>query len=242
MSEAASSPTNGPSLSAEPAAINPRRLQADAPPDAASYSSQGAVFERFAIRELLEKWVLYRDAGEWGSFATVWHDDGYMMATWFQGSATEFIRISREGFEKGVNILHLLGGTTIQLERTRAVAQTKMTISQRASVEGVPCDVLCTGRFYDFLEKRHNEWRIVLRRLIYEKDRLDVVDPSKTLSLDTQLLESFPVGYRHLAYLQTKIGYTVKKNLPGLHGPEVQALYGYGARWLATGSLTGAKD
>jgi hypothetical protein len=29
-----------------------------------------------------------------------------------------------------------------------------MTISQRGLVQGVLCDVVCTGRFYDFLEKR----------------------------------------------------------------------------------------
>ena len=33
-----------------------------------------------------------------------------MMATWFQGSAEEFIAVSRAGFEKGVSILHFLGG------------------------------------------------------------------------------------------------------------------------------------
>jgi hypothetical protein len=197
--------------------------------------------DRQAIREVIENWVVYRDAGDWERFGSVWHDDGYMMATWFQGRAREFIAVTRQGFEKGVNILHSLGGTTIDLADTRAVAQTKMTISQRAPVDGVLADVLCTGRFYDFLEKRGGKWAIVLRRVIYEKDRLDPVDPSATLALDKQLLESFPVGYRHLAYLQTKIGYAVRNDLPGLTGPEVRALYEYGNRWLASGSLEGAK-
>jgi hypothetical protein len=102
--------------------------------------------------------------------------------------------------------------------------------------------VLCTGRFYDFFAKRDGAWKVVLRRLIYEKDRLDIIDPSKSLKLDAKLLGSFPEGYRHLAYLQTKIGYRVKKNLPGLKGPEVQALYALGRQWLAQGTLEGAKD
>src|SRR5579871_2345237 len=83
-----------------------------------------------AIRELLENWVVWRDAGDWKRFRTVWHDDGRMMATWFQGSADEFIRVSREGWEKGVRILHFLGGCSIELAGERAIAQTKMTISQ----------------------------------------------------------------------------------------------------------------
>jgi hypothetical protein len=189
--------------------------------------------ERLAIRELVENWAVWRDAGDWERFRTVWHDDGRMMATWFQGTADEFIAKSREGWDKGVSILHFLGGTSVDLAGSRAIAQTKMTISQRGDVDGVRCDVVCTGRFYDFLEKRGGKWGVVLRQPIYEKDRIDPVDPAAKLSLDRALLEKFPRGYRHLAYLQTRIGYTVKDDMPGLKGPDVEALYARGKAWLA---------
>jgi hypothetical protein len=155
-----------------------------------------------------------------------------MQATWFQGTFDEFIKVSQEGYAKGVRILHFLGGSSIDIKGKRAIAQTKMTISQRANVDGVMCDVVCTGRFYDFLEKRKGRWGLVLRQPIYEKDRLDPLDPSATLKLDQKLLASFPVGYRHLAYLQSRIGYKVKTDMPGLDGPEVDALYAKGAHWL----------
>jgi hypothetical protein len=192
---------------------------------------------RLAIRDLIENWVVWRDAGDWERFAGVWHDDGRMMATWFQGPASEFIRVSREGFARGVRILHFLGGTSIDVAGDRAIAQTKMTISQRASVDDVMCDVVCTGRFYDFLERRAGRWGLVLRQPIYEKDRLDPIDPAATLALDKDLMSQFPEGYRHLAYLQTRIGYQVKRDMPGLTGPEVEALYACGRRWLEGGAL-----
>jgi hypothetical protein len=191
--------------------------------------------DRLAIRDLVENWALWRDAGDWERFRTVWHDDGRMMATWFQGPADDFIRVSREGFERGVSILHFLGGTSIDLAGDRAIAQTKMTISQRAPVDGVECDVVCTGRFYDFVERRSDAWGIVLRQPIYEKDRLDPVDPSASLSLDEALLDRFPAGYRHLAYAQTRIGFDVKDDMPGLVGADVEALYARGVRWLQGG-------
>ncbi|HUO73175.1 MAG TPA: nuclear transport factor 2 family protein [Solirubrobacteraceae bacterium] len=196
--------------------------------------------DRRRIRDLVENWAVWRDAGDWERFATCWHEDGFMMATWFQGPATDFIRVSREGFERGVSILHFLGGTSIDLadDCTRAIAQTKMTISQRAAVHGVDCDVVCTGRFYDFLERRRDRWGIVLRQPIYEKDRLDPVDPAAQLTLDSDQLARFPLGYRHLAYIQTEIGYTVKPDMPGLTGPGVQRLYRRGADWLAGEPLT----
>ena len=181
----------------------------------------------------MENWAVWRDAGDWDRFRTVWHEDGRMMATWFQGPADDFIRVSREGFERGVSILHFLGGSSIDVAGERAIAQTKMTISQRAAVHDVVCDVVCTGRFYDFLEKRGGRWGIVLRQPIYEKDRLDPVDPAARLELDGAVLAGFPLGYRHLAYAQTAIGYEVKPDMPGLTGAEVQRLYAQGASWLA---------
>lgn len=191
------------------------------------------LLDRLAIRDLVENWAVWRDAGDWDRFATVWHEEGWMSATWFQGPARDFMRVSQEGFAKGVRILHFLGGTSIDLEGERAIAQTKMTISQRAPVHDVLCDVVCTGRFYDFLEKRQGKWGIVRRQPIYEKDRIDPVDPAAALRLDQQALAALPEGYRHLAYMQELIGYKVKRDMPGLIGPEVEKLYGEGRDWLA---------
>jgi hypothetical protein len=190
------------------------------------------LIDKLAIRELIENWAIWRDAGDWERFETVWHEDGVMMATWFQGPAKEFIRVTQEGWAKGVSILHFLGGSSIELRGNRSVAQTKMTISQRGPVQGVLCDVVCTGRFHDFLEKRAGKWGIVLRQPIYEKDRIDPVDPAARLELDQAALAKLPSGYRHLAHIQLGIGYKVKMDMPQLTGPEVEALYARGAAWL----------
>ena len=189
--------------------------------------------DAFTIRDLVDKWVIYSDAGDWDRFAVLWHPDGWMSATWFQAPAANFVKARREGWEKGVSIIHFLGAHTADIVGNRAVAQTKMTISQRAPVHGVLCDVVCTGRFYDFLEKREGRWGFVRRQPIYEKDRLDPVDPKASIELDQALLNRFPEGYRHLAYLQTQVGYVVKeKGMPGLKGPEVEKLYAEGKAWL----------
>ena len=195
--------------------------------------------DKLAIREAVENWVVYRDAGDWERFATVWHDDGWMTATWFQGPYADFIAISKKSFEAGVNILHQLGGWTCDISGDRAVSQTKMTILQRGEVDAIPVDVICWGRFYDFFEKRDGRWAIVRRQPIYEKDRLDAVDPGATLSLDPVLLAKFPEGYRHLAYLQAKVGFKVKEALPGLKGAAVSKLYAEGKAWLEGASTPG---
>jgi hypothetical protein len=191
-----------------------------------------ALLDRLAIIEVVNNWVLWSDSGEWERFATVWHDDAWMTATWFQGPAKEFQKARRAGFERGVSIIHFLGGTTVEIRGDRAIAQTKMTINQRATVDRAAVDVVCTGRFYDFFAKRAGRWAIVRRQPIYEKDRLDPLEPGRKLDLDPALLARFPEGYRHLGYLQTKAGFEVRLGLPGLRGPEVAKLYAEGAAWL----------
>jgi hypothetical protein len=200
-----------------------------------------ALRDELEIRQMVERWAVWRDAGDWERFATVWHPDGVMMATWFQGPFREFIRVTQEGWAKGVSILHFLGGSAVEVAGDRAISQTKMTISQRGMVEGasgpVLCDVVCTGRFYDFVTRHEGQWKLLHRQPIYEKDRIDPVDPSAVLQLDQQALAGFPEGYRHLAYIQTRIGYKVKMDMPMLKGEGVQALYGRGRRWLQGGEL-----
>ena len=195
------------------------------------------LLDRLTIKQLVDNWVVWRDAGDWDRFRTVWFDDGVMQATWTQGTADEFIAMSKAGWAKGVSILHFLGGNSIDLNGDRAISQTKMTISQRAVVHDVLVDVVCTGRFYDFIERRNGRWGFVLRQPIYEKDRMDPVDPSATVKLDQDLLMSFPEGYRHLAYLQSQIGYPIKKDMAGLKGEMVEKLYARGKQWLNGGAL-----
>lgn len=193
--------------------------------------------DELLIRRMVERWAVWRDAGDWERFATVWHPEGVMMATWFQGPYAEFIRVTKEGWAKGVSILHFLGGSAIEVRGDRAIAQTKMTISQRGLVEGVLCDIVCTGRFHDFVVKHEGEWKLLHRQPIYEKDRIDPLDPAAVPKLDQARLATFPDGYRHLAYIQTGIGYTVKMDMPMLKGPVAEELYRRAARWLAGGEL-----
>ena len=194
------------------------------------------LLDRASIRELLGNWALWRDAGDWDRLATTWHPDGVMMSTWQQSDAATFIESCKAAWQKGMDVLHSQGPTAIELAGGRATAQTKMTITQRVTIEGVSADVTCFGRFYDFLERRDGRWGIVLRQPIYERDRLDCVTPGGSLALDPEILARFPDGYRHLAYVQTLMGFTVKTDMPGRTGPEVERLYRRGRDWLESGA------
>jgi len=192
--------------------------------------------DRLRIREVVDNWAVWRDSGDWERFKTVWHEGARMHATWFQGTAEDFIAHARRSWGRGGVSCHFLGGISIELKGTRAIAQTKMKIDTRGTIDGIVCDIVVTGRFYDFFEKRAGRWAILLRQPIYEKDRLDPVDPCKAPALDPALLAGFPEGYRHLGYIQSKAGFNVKRDMPGLHGPDVERLYAAGAKFLAGGA------
>lgn len=189
--------------------------------------------EKQIIYEMLRNWVLWRDAGDWERFGSLWHDDGYMVTMWFQGPAGEFIRLCREGWHRGIRIQSEPGGISVDVQGHRAIAQTKIKMSRRSHLHNVLCDVAGTGRFYDFLEKRAGNWGIVLRQPIYEKDWISPVNANQTVELEPEALRRFPEGYRHLAYLHEVLGYNVKADMPVDPGPEADALFRRGKRWLA---------
>ncbi len=188
--------------------------------------------DQLEIRNLIESWAIWRDSGDWERLRTTWHEGGIMKTTWFVGTGQDFVTGSQAAFNRGIEVLHTLSGTSIDVQGNKAIAQTKMAINQRGPVNGVLCDCVCMGRFYDFLEKRDGRWGIILRQPIYEMDRLDPVDTSVLLELDKEKLNSLPAGYRHLAYLQLQIGLDVKLDLPQTRGPIVEALYARGKNWL----------
>ena len=86
------------------------------------------------IRDLIERWVVYRDALLWEKFRTIWHPEGRMKATWSDSTYEEFITRTEEGVKHGLNILHILGGSAIEVNGSRAVSMTKMIILQRRPI------------------------------------------------------------------------------------------------------------
>ena len=191
-----------------------------------------AMADEFEIRRLIENWALLRDSGDFDRFGELWHPDGWMVATWFQASGADFTARARQTFDRQKG-LHVLGGSSIATAPPRAMAQTRMQILQRAMLEGVEVDVVCYGRFFDFLETVGGVWKLKHRQPIYELDQLRPVDPNAKVELDPERLARFPEGYRHLAYVQSLMGFDVDPGLPGARGPAVEALAARGARWLA---------
>jgi hypothetical protein len=185
--------------------------------------------DRAAVREAVEHWGLWRDSARFEQLRSLYTPDAIVHTTWFVGSAAEFIERSSKS---GGRSQHFIGAVCVDLNGGRAIAETRAMLLLRAAVHDVEVDVTCYLRFYDWFLRTDGGWRIRMRNGIYEKDRMDAVDPAKTLSLDPDVLARHPAGYRHIAYVQASGGARITPDLPTPNSKELARLYAEGSAWL----------
>ena len=189
--------------------------------------------DRAAITKVVQDWGLARDAGRWDLLRDCYTSDAVMHTTWLVGTAAEFVERSIAAMRAGARIQHFIGAATIALSGDKAVAETRAMILVRGNLDGVEVDATCYGRFHDRFVKRDGAWRILKRVPVYEKDRLDPVDPAATLNLDRQALATYPDGCRHLVYLQSRNGATIAPDIAVPGSASLARLEAESAAWLA---------
>lgn len=191
--------------------------------------------DKLAIAEVIQNWALWRDGGDWDNLRSAFHVDGTMTATWFSGTADDFIAGAKAGWSGVSRSAHFIGGSAIRVNGTKALAETRIMLLLRDVLDAVEIDVTCYGRFFDRFVKSNATWQILRRGVIYEKDRLDPVRPGAVLHLDEALLKKFPEGYRHVAYVQAKRGLRVATDRPTPRSTELETLYREANAWLTSG-------
>ena len=172
--------------------------------------------DKLAIRELIDNWAVWRDSFQWDRFRTVWHPEGRMWATWFQGTYEEFIEAEPAGLRQGRAHLSLPRRLLDRHQGQRAPSprpRCRSRSARRSKAWNATCSASAGSTISWKSARANGGW--CWRRLTYEKDQIVPVDPTKAPKLDPKLLARFPVGYRHLAYLQTKVGYKVKDGHAG---------------------------
>ncbi|KAI0552337.1 hypothetical protein F4679DRAFT_86873 [Xylaria curta] len=201
------------------------------------------VIERLKLRELAEGWPCYRDACEWENLDSIFHPGAHIYTTWTgRVPYVEFREASKIGMDKGAFIMHRCHGVTTDItpDAKRAVTKMKATITQRFVIDGCEVDVEADCRFIFFFEKIDGRWGVRFARHWYEKDKMIPTNPNKIPKIDEAKLESYPLGYKNLAYSQElTMGVTVLKDLPGhrrhvgtVNGQKHDLLYQQAKAWL----------
>ena len=187
---------------------------------------------RAAIARLIQDWGLWRDTGRWQKLREAYAEGATMTTTWFDGPASDFVDASLRMSSNGPLVQHFIGPSTIDVRDARAVAETRLILLVRGTLEGIGVDVTCYGRFYDRLVYDAARWQILSRTPIYEKDTIQPVKPGQRIDIEADALGRYPPGFCHLAHLQASGGATITAGIPA-HNSEAQArLYERGQAWL----------
>jgi hypothetical protein len=95
-------------------------------------------------------------------------------------------------------------------------------------------DRLFARRFLDRLERRGGDWRMVERAAVYEKDRLDPVEPSAAFGALMAKADAahYPAPYRYMAFRVRAAGRSLAEPVHHDGRPETEALKARYAAWL----------
>jgi hypothetical protein len=190
--------------------------------------------DKLACAELVQAWGFARDQGRWDDLAAIFHPGGEIAVSWFRGPYTEFVAHCARNWGKGSVAKHLLWPARVAVNGVRATAETSVAILVRQTIDGTEVDLTSQGRFLDRIEKRGGVWRMVERAALYEKDRLDPVEPSP--AFDAMMAKSdaakYPAQYRYMAYRVHAAGRTIDEPVHYDGRTETEALKARYAEWL----------
>ena len=189
------------------------------------------------IHNLLIRWGHARDSEDWSTLAECFHNDATIHISWISGSANDFIAASQamsKNRKPGTHMKHIISGPWIRVHKSRAFSRCHSHILIRLRLDGYEFDLQSWLQFYDLLEFKNESWRIVKRTAVYEKDRLDFVNPignSEDLFTDMDL-SAFPESVKFLCYMIKKSGGAPSTNIITVYSEEERLLKEECEKWL----------
>jgi hypothetical protein len=190
--------------------------------------------DKQACAELIQTWGLYRDQGKWPQLLATFVPEGRIAVSWFNGSFREFVDRSRQAFDAGQRSKHQIFPSIVHVAGDRALAETNIVILVRQRISDVLVDMTSHARFLDRLERRDGRWAILERAAIYERDRLDPVEPSPAFDklFATTDLSIYPEAYRYMAARLVAAGRTLAPVIYGDGSSHTAQLYARYEAWL----------
>jgi hypothetical protein len=193
--------------------------------------------DKIACAELIQNWGVYRDQGKWKELRGTFTPDGHISVSWFRGPFEQFVERCRASFGSGHSwSRHHLFAPVIKVACDRAVAETSVIILVRQPFNGIAVDLTSCSRFLDRIERHAEGWLIAERAAIYERDRLDPVEPSAAFDelFKAANTAQYPEQYRYMAF---RLAHAEGRSLaPVIYrdgGTETADLHARFSAWLA---------
>jgi len=184
--------------------------------------------DRQDIADLMTGWI-HRDLAEWDQLLELFHDDGVIEVTWFEGLFSQFVEGSKKMGGSDFATKHLIASPVITFNGNRAIVETNAIIIGENTKLGLGCNG--HNRFYDLVEKRDGVWRIVKRQSIYDMGNFTF--PAGVVEIDQDVVAKYPREYAALAYLLEKSGFPVKRVFATKFSSQEIEMKAAGNQWLA---------
>ncbi|MGL4718227.1 MAG: nuclear transport factor 2 family protein, partial [Kluyvera intermedia] len=165
---------------------------------------QTTASDRQQLNDLMNGWI-HRDLGEWAQLRNLFHPDGTIEITWFEGLASDFVDGSMRMGASDLRTKHLIASprVTFNAAGNKALLETNAIII----AENVKLNLGCEShnRFYDLAEKRDGDWKLFHRQSIYDMGTFTF--PQGIVEKDPATVAKYPREYAALAYLLEKSGF-----------------------------------
>jgi len=191
--------------------------------------------DKYACAELIQAWGFYRDQAKWPQLLATFAVEDEITVSWFSGSFREFVERCQKAVAAGQRSKHHLFPSRVRANGDRALAETNVVIHVRQKISGVLVDMTSHARFLDRLERRSGGWRILERTAIYERDRLDPVEPSEAFAklFAATDLSAYPEPYRYMAARLKAAGRALAPEIHHDGAPHTTQLYQRYEAWFS---------
>src|SRR6266481_8734296 len=144
--------------------ITPPRSRTTANAPAQGSRGPAVLEDRQSIADLMTGWI-HRDLAEWDKLRELFHPDGTIEISWFEGLARDFVDGSMRMGKSDLRTKHFISAPVVTFNGNKAIVETKaVVIGENVRLH---LGVSAHARFYDQVEKRNGVWKIVKRQSIY---------------------------------------------------------------------------
>jgi len=185
--------------------------------------------DRQQLNDLVNGWM-HRDLGEWAQLRNLFHPDGTIEITWFEGLASDFVEGSMRMGASDLRTKHLIASPAVTFNHAgnKAILETNAIIIAENVKLNIGCE--CHNRFYDLAEKREGVWKLFHRQSIYDIGTFTF--PLGPVEIDRNIALKYPREYAALAYLLECSGFPLGRVF-ATRGSELETtMKAEGQRWL----------
>jgi hypothetical protein len=136
-----------------------------------------ALLDKQSITEVIYRFSRAADRGDLDLMARSYHSGATEDHGAFAGPADDFMEWCRKGWESGVLVdsSHVVTNVLVELDGDGAHVESYFLVHQTWKTRHGLLDDVYGGRYIDRFERRDGEWRIVMRRCVYDWGRADPV-------------------------------------------------------------------